>query len=82
MLEYDEGCRGVKAIPIRSARLIAEEFDYDQVIIIARKTGDQGGEHVTTYGVNKEHCGIAARCGNFLKYKVMGWHKTVNKNGT
>jgi len=30
-------------------------------------------EHMTTYGTNKEHCDIAAKIGNFLKYKVMGW---------
>jgi hypothetical protein len=42
------------------------------VVIYARKTGDNGGEHMTTYGVNKEHCGIAARMGDVLK-KFMGW---------
>lgn len=57
-------------IPISAAKKIAEQYDYDQVIIIARKVGRN--EHVTTYGVNKEHCDIATRCGNFLKYKVVG----------
>ena len=58
-------------IPIKSAEQIAKDFDYDQVIIIARKIGE--GEHVTTYGKTKEHCNIAARIGDFLKYKIMGW---------
>ncbi len=31
------------------------------------------GEHCTTYGVNDAHCSVAARIGDFLKYKVMGW---------
>lgn len=60
-------------IPISAAKKIADDYDYDQVIIIARKVGRN--EHVTTYGKNKEHCSIAARCGDFLKYKIMGWSK-------
>ena len=65
----------IKSIPIGAAQGIAKKYDYDQVIIIARKTGDGGGEHVTTYGKNAEHCDIAARIGDFLKFKVMGWKK-------
>lgn len=60
-------------IPILAANKIAELYDYDQVIIIARKTGENGGEHVTTYGRSAEHCAVAAKIGAFLKYKVMGW---------
>lgn len=66
----------MKPIPISAAERIAKEFGYDQVIVIARKVGDAPdphGEHVTTYGINKAHCGVAARIGDFLKYKVMGW---------
>lgn len=58
-------------IPISAARAIAEMFDYDQVVIIARKVG--GGEHCTTYGVDKANCDVAARIGNFLKFQVMKW---------
>jgi len=64
----------MKSIPIKSAEAIAKEFGYDQVIIVARKVGNQGGEHVTTYGRDKKHCDIAAECGEFLKYKIMKWH--------
>lgn len=62
-------------IPISAARRIAEGYGYDQVIIIARRVGEGPGtgEHCTTYGRNEEHCSIAARCGDFLKHKVMGW---------
>ena len=60
-------------IPVSAAKRIADEYDYDQVIIIARKVGRN--EHCTTYGKNSVHCRIAARCGEFLKYTVMGWHK-------
>ena len=66
-----------KPIPIKAAEKIAKEFGYDQVIVYARKVGDapDGGEHMTTYGVNKEHCAAAAQIGDHLKYKVMGWTK-------
>ncbi len=62
-----------KPITIKSAEQIAKHFGYEQVIILGRKTGEQGLEHLTTYGINKEHCGAAAKIGNFLKHKVMGW---------
>ena len=63
-------------IPIDTAKEIAKKYDYNQVIIIARKVGHEGNEHVTTYGTNKENCLVAAQIGNFLKYKVMGWIET------
>lgn len=66
----------MKPIPISAAERIARNFGYDQVIVIARKVGDAPaphGEHVTTYGVDREHCGVAARVGNFIKHKIMDW---------
>ena len=63
-------------IPISAAKRIADAYGYDQVIIIARRVGDDPkphGEHCTTYGTNREHCSVAARIGDFLKLKVMGW---------
>lgn len=66
----------MRPIPISAARRIADDYGYDQVIIIARRVGeapDPCGEHVTTYGRNPAHCEVAARCGEFLKFKVMGW---------
>lgn len=68
----------MKRIPISAAERIAKDYGYDQVVIIARKVGDDPephGEHCTTYGVNKAHCDAAARVGDFLKFKVMGWVK-------
>lgn len=65
-------------IPISAAKEIAKEYGWDQVIIIARKVGEDPnphGEHVTTYGINKEHCDAAATIGDFLKYNVMKWPK-------
>ena len=65
----------MKDIPIKAAKRIADDYGYDQVVIIARRVGIKGGEHVTTYGRNKEHCSVAARIGDFLKFKVMMWLK-------
>lgn len=66
-----------RPIPIGAGKLIADNYGYDQVVIIARKVGPDGVEHCTTYGVTKEHCDIAARIGDFLKHKVMGWPENV-----
>ena len=63
----------IKPIPISAGKIIADKYGYDQVIIIARKTGLDGGESVTTYGINKTHCRIAAMIGDFLKRKIMKW---------
>lgn len=68
-------------IPISAAKWIAEKYGYDQVVIVARKVsnpGDahEGGEHCTTYGVDRAHCAVAARIGNFFKHKLMGWPET------
>jgi hypothetical protein len=61
----------MKRIPINAARRIADEYGFDQVVVIARKVGE--GEHCTTYGVDKANCDVAARIGNFIKFKIMGW---------
>jgi hypothetical protein len=66
----------LKPIPVSAAEQIAKRYGYDQVIIIARRVGekpDPCGEHQTTHDRNKAHCAAAARIGNFLKFKVMGW---------
>jgi hypothetical protein len=65
----------MKPIPITAAKRIAEEYGYDQVVIYARKvsyTQEAGGEHMTTYGVNRVNCNVAARIGTTLK-RFMGW---------
>ena len=62
-----------KRIPVTAGERIAKQYGYDQVVIIARKVGDEGGEHVTTYGIDKSNCAAAAQIGNFLKHKIMGW---------
>lgn len=65
--------RKMKPIPISAAERIAKDYGYDQVVVYARRTGENpAGEHMTTYGINKVHCGIAAKMGDVLK-KFMGW---------
>lgn len=66
----------MKPIPIKAAQWVAEEYNYDQIVIIGRKVGEGGGEHVTTYGVDKDNCHVAARMGDFFKHKLMGWPDT------
>lgn len=64
-----------KPIPVSAAQRISVLYGYDQVVIIARKTGEQGLEHVTTYGAGEEHKKVAAAIGDFIKYEVMRWEK-------
>lgn len=76
----NETSRGLaKPIPIIVAKDIAKNYKYDQIIIIARRTGDKGLETVTTYGITKRHCEIASKIGDFLKYKIMRWDKKQEK---
>lgn len=66
----------MKAIPIAAAKRIAEEFGYDQVIIYARRVGEDPaphGEHLTTYGRTPALCDAAGRMSATLQ-EFMGWH--------
>lgn len=71
----------MKEIPIKAAKAIAEKYEYSQVVIIARAVGDNGGEHVTTYGVDKANCDVAARLGYFFKHKAMQWPTGIACDG-
>lgn len=56
--------RPMRRIPIRASREVAERYGYDQIVIYARRVGadpEPSGEHMTTYGITREHYGIAAR---------------------
>ena len=51
------------------------------MIIVARRVGeapDPYGEHCTTYGQTVEHCAVAARIGDHLKHRVIGWPDTIS----
>lgn len=74
--------KSMQRIPISAGKLIAQSYGYDQVVIVARKTGPGGGEHVTTYGVSKVDCDVAAQIGEFFKHKLMGWQKRMTPTPT
>lgn len=61
-----------RPIPISAAKSVAQDFGYDQVIIIGRTVGDDGVEHMTTYGRNRAHCDAIAAGGRDLQ-RFMGW---------
>ena len=66
----------MKSIPEWAAKRIARTYEYDQVIIIARKIGEEPEEHgvcVATYGVDKQHGEVAATLGEFFKRKILFW---------
>lgn len=68
--------RPMKSIPVSAAKEIAQRFGYDQVVVYARRVGDAPdpfGEHMTTYGIDKVHCDVAARIGSRLQTELMGW---------
>jgi len=61
----------MKPIPISAAKDISQRYGYDQIVVIGRRVGE--GEHVTTYGRDKANCDVAAKIGDFIKFKIMGW---------
>ena len=75
--------RAMKPIPIWAAKKIAKDYGYDQVIVYARRVGESPhlhGEHLTTYGVNKEHCSVAGRIGSYLKREIFKWQEDNSDN--
>lgn len=62
-----------KKIPISVAKKIAEDYGYDQIIILAKITDVDGVQHVTTYGKTKLECIVAGAMGDYLKSKVLKW---------
>lgn len=70
--------RPMSPIPISSAEAIAKQYGYEQVVIYGRRTGGEGGEHMTTYGIDKTHCGIAAKIGDTLQ-RFMGWRSSEDQ---
>ncbi|WP_406646942.1 hypothetical protein QEZ52_00490 [Aliisedimentitalea scapharcae] len=61
------------ALPIKEAKGIADRHGWDQVVVIARKVGDDGYEHVVTYGKDAAHCEAASRAGMAIKHHLMKW---------
>ena len=61
----------MKRIPIKTARDIAQRFEYDQVLIWAWNKKD--GQHVTTYGRSMQDCDQIAQGGNYIKRHMLNW---------
>ena len=66
----------MKPIPIGAAKRIADSYGYHQVIVIARAVGEDGGEHVTTYGVDQQNCDVAAHIGDYVRHEIMKWERS------
>lgn len=67
--------RKMHPIPVAAGERIAKDYGYDQVVILARRVGedpDPNGEHITTYGIDPTHCDVAALMGKKLK-DIAGW---------
>lgn len=64
-----------KGVPVAAARAIAQQFDKDQVIIVAWDRA-HGREHVTTYGKTIEECAQVAAGGNLVK-QALGWPESA-----
>lgn len=60
-----------KKIPITTAKDIANNLHYDEVIIVGCHY-ETGIQHVTTYGKSVASCENAAKGGNAIK-KLLGW---------
>lgn len=74
--------KAMKPVPISAAEHIAKTYGYDQVIIYTRRCHTSTpplGEHLTTYGINAEHCNAAGRIGSFLQRSVFNWYKGAGK---
>ena len=65
-------------IPIKAASNIARLYGYDQVIIVARATGEDGQQWCTTYGRNADHCRAAASIGDALRELEAGRKRLVD----
>ena len=70
-----KGKHSYKPIPIKAAKIIAEAYDKD-IIIILTYDKEHKLEHVTTYGRTAEDCDNAAEGGNRLK-RALGWDESL-----
>ena len=52
-----------KPIPIAAAKAISKDYGYDQIVILARKHGDDGLSCAATYGKTKADCDVAGKIG-------------------
>ena len=72
MAQDSRGRNAYKPIPISAAKLIADRYEKDQVIVIAWDY-KYGKTHVTTFGKTVDDCSQAAIAGNRIKRDFLGW---------
>lgn len=60
-------------IPTPAAELLARRYGYDQIVIVGRRVGLQGGESCTVWGDGPKNAALAAMMGQFLRTVIMQW---------
>lgn len=67
-------------IPPQEAARLCEMYGYDQIIIIARRIGQDYNAHeaVTTCGADRENSEAARLIGEHFKYNVMKWKRDAD----
>ncbi|MDE2098493.1 MAG: hypothetical protein KGL39_14665 [Patescibacteria group bacterium] len=63
----------MRDIPYGAVMHLAASHGFDQVVLIARKEGRDGGECVVSAGITHRDASIADEIARFLKREVMGW---------
>ena len=53
-----------KRIPVSQAERLGRKYGYDQIVILGRRAGDDGGWAKATWGTDREHCRVAALIGD------------------
>lgn len=59
--------------PMKDLESLAKKYKMNQVIVLCRRVGEDGYEHLSTYGTDKENCTVAYLAGEYLKKEVMKW---------
>ena len=60
-------------ISLEDMEALLERYGFDQIIVLARKLGEDGYENLGTHGTDMEHSNAAAAIGEHLRKEVMGW---------
>ena len=69
--------RGDK-IPVAVSKRIAQEWGYDQVIVLGINPGQTYESSVSTYGVTKHDCEVAGKMGKQIAEWAVGNYKSLD----
>lgn len=67
----------MKEIPTEAVGRLAGMFECDQMVVIGRTEGEDGGEQVVFVGRGPRNAKVAEEIATFLKQKVMGWKTEI-----